>query len=476
MKRKRPLSEIYLMTITKNLNNLKKRFFTYLILFLCITLILCLSAEQTHALSIKKTTHTSGLTILNVERHALPIVAINLLIKASPLNEEKQKAGTANLTAKLLKEGTTKRKSLEIAEEIEFIGASLDTSVSRDYSTISLTVLKKDLERGFEIFSDILQNPLFSEDEIVRKKELIKGSLRQREEDPSFVVNRVFINEIFADHPYGRLLEGSLETLDNIKRDDIVRFYNVNYLPTNSILSVVGDITEGELHSLINKYLKDWLLRDSNIESKKIHSSHAPQQLNSSIKIIERDITQANIVFGHKGISRDNPDYYDVIVMNYILGGGGFASRLMKVVRDQMGLTYSIHSSFSANKEPGEFSVEVQTKNESAHIVVKEILRQIKRIRTELVSDQEIDDAKAFLIGSFPRRLETSRKIADFLSVVTFYNLGDDFIKKYPDYINKVTKESIQKAALKYLHTDNYILVIAGNKGKIDLSDFKNSE
>jgi len=175
-------------------------------------------------------------------------------------------------------------------------------------------------------------------------------------------------------------------------------------------------------------------------------------------------------------LSRDNPDYYDVVVMNYLLGGGGFASRLMKVVRDQMGLTYSIHSSFSANKEPAEFSVEVQTKNESAHIVIKEILKQIHTIRTQHVSDQELEDAKAFLIGSFPRRLETSRRITDFLSVVEFYNLGDDFINKYPKYISNVTKESIQKAALKYLDPDNYILVIAGKKEKLNLTDIKKFE
>ena len=143
----------------------------------------------------------------------------------------------------------------------------------------------------------------------------------------------------------------------------------------------------------------------------------------------------------------------------------------MKTIRDEMGLTYSIFSSFSSNKLSGQFEVEVQTKNESTDIVVKEILNHIRRIKTEPVSDQELEDAKAFLTGSFPRRLETTRRIVDFLSAVEFYNLGDDYIQRYPEYIRSVAKEDIMRVANKYLDTENYILVIVGDKKKINLSD-----
>jgi zinc protease len=186
------------------------------------------------------------------------------------------------------------------------------------------------------------------------------------------------------------------------------------------------------------------------------------------IVVIDRDITQANIIIGHRGISRDNPDFYAVSVMNYILGGGGFASRLMTTVRDEMGLTYSIHSSFRGRKEPGKFEVVVQTKNEFAGIAVKEILAQMNTIRKEPITDEELEDAKLFLTGSFPMRLETSRRIADFLAVKEFYNLGDDYIEKYPEYINSVTKEDVLRVAQKYLDPENYVLVIVGNKDRLD--------
>lgn len=440
-------------------------------LFIIALFIVLLSPLMGHTVEIKKT-NINGMTVLHVERNALPIISITLLIKASLLNEDPEKSGLANLTASMLQEGTTKRKSTEISEEIEFLGASLGVSVNRDYTTLTMSILKKDLHKGFEIFSDILTNPSFPETEIKRKKELIKGSLRQREEDPSYIASKAFIKDVFGSHPYSRVTAGTPESLDNIQRDDIVGFYNEHYLPRNSILSVVGDISSEELKKLLDKHMSDWLKRTKSHEE-----SLAPQvSLTSTLTspkatILDRDITQANIILGHKGISRDNPDFYDIVVMNYILGGGGFASRLMKVLRDEMGLTYSIYSSFSANKEPGEFSVEIQTKNESAPTAIKEILKQIKKIKQEFVSEQELSDAKSYLTGSFPRRLETSRKIADFLTAIEFYNLGDDYIKKYPEYINKVTIESIKKVAQKYLDTENFIIVIAGKKEKIDLSE-----
>jgi zinc protease len=458
----------------------KKNGINKLLLYCSIALLLFLS--DAHAIEIKKQTLPNGLTVLHVERHSLPIVMVTLLIKASPLNEPSEKAGTAHMTAKMLTEGTYKRKTSEISEEIEFIGASLDTSTNSDYTAISLSVLKKDLEKGFDIFTDVLLNPLFAEDELKLKKDLTKGSLKRNEEDPSFIANRAFIKEVFGSHPYGRLVSGSIESIDNIKRDDIVRFYQEHYLPDNAILSVVGAITPDELNYLIKKHFMQWRPKS---RSQKIENSkqNFQQRTNgeesykgAKVVVINKDITQANMILGHCGISRDNPDYYAVTVMNYIFGGGGFASRLMKVVRDEMGLTYSIYSSFSGNKEPGRFEVEVQTKNESADTVIKEILKQMNRIINEMVTEQEIKDAKAYLTGSFPRRLETSRRIADFLAAMEFYNLGDDYIEKYHEYINSVTKEDVLMAAKKYLNPENYILVVVGNQNKLNLSDFQSSK
>ncbi|MEW6162529.1 MAG: pitrilysin family protein [Nitrospirota bacterium] len=449
---------------------------------------------------VKRTVLPNGLIVLHSEKHSLPIVMVMLLVKASPLNEPKDKAGLSNLTAELLTEGTKHRKSTDISEEIEFIGASLYASTGSDYTTISLSVLKKDINKGFELFSDILLSPVFPEKEIGKKKELVKGYLRQREEDPSFLAERAFKREVFGEHPYGRLIEGSIETIDNIKRGDLTRFYSDYLLPNNSILSVVGALTEEELNSLIERYLGKWENRDSQSFQPRIevrgklqresrnngidfcfrrndergrHDEKEEEFLDQRkikrIIKIDRDLTQANIILGHLGISRDNPDYYAVSVMNYILGGGGFSSRLMQSIRDEMGLAYDVHSFFTANKEGGIFQVGVQTKNESANTVIDEILGQIDRIRKEKVSDEELSDAKSYLIGSFPRRLDTNRKIADFLAYVEFYNLGLDYMERYVGYINSVTKDDVLRVAGKYLNPENYVLVVVADQKKAAL-------
>ncbi len=456
--------------------------------------IFCFLSTNAFAIDIKRSVLPIGLVILHSENHALPIVMVTLIVKAGQVHEPK--AGLANLTAELLTEGTKNRKSTEISEEVEFIGASLDASAGNDYTTITLSVLKKDINKGFELFSDILLNPIFPEGEIERKSELIKGFLRQREEDPSFLAERALKKEVFGEHPYGRLIEGSVETIDNIKREDLVQFHSNYFLPNNSILTIAGDFTSDELDALIKKYLGKWK-KAVNYHPPLIPpvkgGTHTPAPLSrgevssplagegkgegilseqketKKVVKINKDLTQANIILGNIGISRDNPDYYAVSVMNYILGGGGFSSRLMQSIRDEMGLAYDVHSFFTAYKEEGLFQTGVQTKNESANTAIDEILKQIERIRKEDVSDQELSDAKSHLTGSFPRRLDTNRKIADFFAAVEFYNLGLDYIKKYPDYINSVTKDDVLRVARKYLTHENYVLVVVANQKKAKL-------
>ena len=438
---------------------MKSEKFRKILLISVLLAVVCLSANVL-ALETTRTITPNGLTVLHSENHNLPIVMVTLLVKVGQRHEPKEKAGLANLTAELLTEGTKNRTSMIISEEIDFIGASLDASAGNDFTTITLSVLKKDIDKGFELFSDILLNAVFPQAEIVRKREMIKGSLRHQEEDPSFLAGRAFKKEVFGEHPYGRLIQGSTDTLDAITKDDLTTFYSDFFLPNNAILSVAGDLTTDELDSVMKKYLGAWKKAGLPLISRADVEGRTTKRV---IKV-DRDLTQANIILGHLGISRDDPDYYAVSVMNYLLGGGGFSSRLMQSVRDKMGLAYDVHSFFSAYKEKGSFQIGVQTRNESANVALDEIFKQIERMRSEMVSDEEISDAKAYLTGSFPRRLDTSRKIADFFASAEFYGLGADYIAKYPAYINSVTKEEVLRVAKKYLDTKHYVLVVVANQ------------
>lgn len=407
----------------------------------------------------------NGIILLHSEKTALPIVTVVVAIKSGSVVEPPEKSGLANLTADLLNEGTKARSSKQISDAIEFVGGSLNTSGGADYITVSLSVLKKDIELGFDLLSDVILDPAFRDDEIKRRITSIKNSIIQQKEEPDVIASNAFYEAVFGKHPYGRPVEGTEETLDRITSEDISVFHKEHYLPNNTIITVVGDVGKVELKSLLEKYFMDWRKKDS----REILLSAPVFEDKPKVIKIQKTLTQANIILGHLGIKRDNPDYYAVSVMNYILGGGGFVSRLMDNIRDNKGLAYDVHSSFSASKYSGSFQAGLQTKNESSNTAIEEVLKEMERIRTEPVSDKELSDAKAYLTGSFPLRIDSNKKMAGFLTAVEFYGLGLDYVNNYKKLIEAVTKDDIQRVAGKYLNTKNYVLVVVGDLEKAAL-------
>jgi zinc protease len=439
----------------------------FVFLVTCIAVLFLTVTPGEAGLDIKREVLQNGLTLLMVERHHLPIVKVSVGFKAGSLMETEEMAGLANLTAVLLTAGTKTRTASQINEEVEFVGASLDGSGGDDYVTVGLSVLKKDINLGFDLLSDVIMNPLFPRDELDKKRERIIGMLRVQEEEPGFVASKEFKKAMFGTHPYGRLIMGSEETLNRITKNNLVDFHKRYYVPNNAIMTVVGDITAEEVKSLLKKYFSGW-------NKKELPGTVPPGPNTEKVRktvTVDKDLTQATIIFGHAGIKRENPDYYAVSIMNYILGGGGFASRLMQNIREEKGLAYDIHSFFSANKYGGSFRIGVQTKNESTNTVIEEIRLEVEKIRNEPVSDLELSDAKAFLTGSFPMRIETSQRIANFLVAVEFYEVGIDYIEKYPEYINSVTKEDVLRVAGKYLSPENFILVVVANQELTSLKE-----
>ncbi|MCC6543211.1 MAG: insulinase family protein [Nitrospirae bacterium] len=413
----------------------------------------------------KRVVLKNGITLLFVETHALPMVNISVAIRAGAVYDPQEKGGVASLTAALLDEGTRGRSSRQIAEEIDFIGGRLSSSGGEDISTASLVVLKKDLATGMDLLSDILLNPVFPEEELERKKKETIAAIISEKDDPGAVASKAFYKAVFQGHPYGMPVEGDEESVSRITRDDIINFYQKFYKPNNTIIAVTGDLKYKEALSLIETSFKQW--KKSKLKLPEVPS--VKKVMKSDSILIDRNITQANIVLGHTGISRDNPDYYAVTLMNYILGGGGFESRMTRDIRDKKGLAYSVYSRFDVNKYSGAFSVELQTKNETAREAIAGIREELKKIREEKVKDDELKDAKAYLTGSFPLRLDTNSKISNFLVLVEFYNLGLDYVNEYARKIDSVTKDDILRVARKYIDADNYITVVVGKQEKTGL-------
>lgn len=407
----------------------------------------------------------NGMVLLLSEKHTLPMVTINMAIRAGSTAEAEDKPGLASITASLLMQGTRRRTANRISSEIDFVGGSLSVSGGDDFATAGLRVLKKDVRIGLDLLSDVLMDPVFDQKEIDRKVRETLAEIQRQKEEPNVVAGEAFTKEVFGNNAYGRTSDDVAAYLPKLTRQDILAFYSARYNPKNTIIAVVGDVTEKEIVSLLKEYFKAWQGKEQALPA----PVPPPDRAKNTVLKIDKNITQANIDMGHLGISRENPDYYAVMIMNYILGGGGFSSRLMDNIRDNKGLAYDVHSMFSAQKEPGAFTVSIQTKNESANEVIAEVFKEIRGIRAEPVSDRELADAKAYLTGSFPLRMDTYAKIAGMLTSIEIYNLGLDYPQKYPGLINSVTKEDILRAAKKYLHPDRMAIVVVANQEKAKL-------
>ena len=410
----------------------------------------------------------NGLTLLVRSSRALPIVNIKVMVQSGSLWEQEGRAGLANLTALLLTRGTATRTAAQIDESVDFIGASLSSSAGRDLSELDLTVLKKDLPKGLELLADTLLHPAFDQGEITRKVQELKAALRKRQEDPGDVAQEVFDDLVFGSHPYGRLLEGREATLTAITRDEIVGFYRDHYTPERIFVTVVGDVDRSEITGQIRALLGSWPQGKATV---KRATEPTPLQGKIVVKKVDRSVTQANIILGHQGIRRDNPDFYALTVMNYILGGGGFSSRLVERIREQKGWAYDVSSQFSPGLERGAFQVVLQTKNETAGPAIQEVVRELQKIREQGVTDQELADAKAYLTGSFPLRLDTNAKLAGLISSVEYYKLGLDYADRYRTLIDGISKEDILRVARTYLRPDGYVLVVVADQAKAALSE-----
>ncbi len=402
----------------------------------------------------------NGMVLLLSEKHTIPMVTINMAIKAGDTAEPEDKPGLASITASLLMQGTKRRSASRISGEIDFVGGSLSVSGGDDVATASLRVLKKDIRTGLDLLSDVLMNPVFDQKEIDRKVKETLAEIQRQKEEPNVVAGEAFAKAVFGRNAYGRTSDDVAAYLPKLTRQDILAFYSERYNPKNAIIAVVGDVTEKEINALLKEYFKAWQGTELALPSPVL----PPDRTKNTVIKIDKDITQANIDMGHLGISRENPDYYAVMIMNYILGGGGFSSRLMDNIRDNKGLAYDVHSMFSAQKEPGAFTITIQTKNESTNDVIAETFKEINRIQAEPVSDRELADAKAYLTGSFPLRMDTYAKIAGMLTSVEMYSLGLDYPQKFPGLINSVTKEDILRVAKKYLHPDKMVIVVVANQ------------
>ena len=453
------------------MKNFKSKLIYFFILSFLLFLIsgsfITATAQEIKLPPIKKTTLDNGLKLIIIEHHELPVVAFRLVLKSGSACDPSGKAGLANLTAGLLRKGTKTRSATQIAEEIDFVGGGLGAGSDLDATFATCQVLTKYFDVGLDLLSDIILNPTFKEDEIERLRKQTLAGIKQQKDDPESVAEEKFREFVFGDHPYGQPSEGTEESITAITRDDIVNLHKKYYVPNNVILAVVGDVKSDEAIKKVTAKFSQW----QGAEITPPSFVEAPPIKGHQILLVDKpDLTQTYIRVGHFGIEKKNPDYFAVRVMNYILGGGGFASRLMDEVRAKRGLTYGIHCSFDSYKLKGAYEVSTFTQNDSTVAAIGAIIEQIKKIRAEGVTDKELEDTKSFYNGYFPLQFETPSQIATQILDVELYDLGEDYIKNFRKNINAVTKEDVLRMAQKYLDPDNLKLVVVSKADDVKSS------
>ncbi|MGE0518625.1 MAG: M16 family metallopeptidase [Candidatus Binatia bacterium] len=400
-------------------------------------------------------TLANGATLLVSEQRNLPLVLVRVVLDAGARRDPAGRSGVANLTAELLTEGTAKRSAEQIKEAIDFIGGSLSVGAEQDYALAALQVLRKDLDSGLELLADVLLHPAFKAEEVARRREAVLAAIRAEEDDPTSVAQKAFQRALYGDTPYGHPVEGTAETVARLARRDVQAFYGQYYGPSGAAVVVVGDISADEARQALDRVFGGWRGTSAPPFAYPPIPEHGAEKVR-----IERPVTQAAIVLGHLGIARDNPDYEAISVMNYILGGGGFSSRLMEAIRTKAGLAYSVGSAFAAGKSPGPFEIVMQTKNASVHDAIALAREEVAKLRSTPVSDGELQEAQRYLTGSFPLRLDSNAKIADFIAQCWFYDLGFDYADVYIQRVSAVTRDDVQRVAKQYLHPEQFIEVV----------------
>jgi zinc protease len=259
-------------------------------------------------------------------------------------------------------------------------------------------------------------------------------------------------------------VEGTEESVKRVEREGLIEFYEKYYRPNRAIFTVVGDVSEQEILDHLGRAFRSWEKGAPPAEA-----GPAPSPGPATVIKVNKDLTQANIIIGHDGVPRSHPDYYAIQVMNYVLGGGGFSSRLTDSIRNERGLAYSVYSAFQPEKYAGSFEIAMQTRNESAGEAIRVAIEEVRKMREGGVTEEELQEAKDYLIGSFPLRLDTNRKVANFLSQVEFFSLGLDYPDLYPDIIRRVSREDVLRVARQYLQPEKLIVVVVANQAKAAL-------
>jgi zinc protease len=414
--------------------------------------------------SYEKRVMANGLTVYALEFHEQPIVSMRLMIAAGAERDPGKLPGVAAFTADLLNKGSKTRTATQIAETIDQVGGSLEASANMESTNISAGVLTDSVNIGFELMNDIVLNPAFAPEELGRDQQQSLSNLVSNMQDPSFLADAAFERLVYGTHPYGHLEGGTLGSIPRIRRDDLVKFHDMYYAPNISSLAIVGDLPTSESFRLAEQWFGSWARRDVPQRTE----AEIPKLDGRRILIVDKpDSVQTEIRVGHTTVGRKDPAYFNVLVASYILGGSG-SGRIYQTLRVERGLTYGAYTSVQPHRGPGEFYSTTDTRTPKTAETLTLLLEQLEKFRSAEVPADELQNAKSYIIGSFPLSIETPNDLANRLTTVFLYDLGDDYLKTFRDRLAGVTGAEVLRVAKDRISAQNAAIVLVGKAG-----DFK---
>jgi len=407
----------------------------------------------------------NGLTIVLEEDHKLPTIAFTMWIRPGQLADPSEMPGLAAFTAGMLREGTEKRTSEQIASDVDSLGATLEAS-SRfgvSYTSVNAAGLITDTAKILDLMSDVVLHPSFPAGELAKYKQSEGASLEQRLSNPQFLGQQGFKRVIYGDTPMA-LASTTKESIEKISVEDLKRFHEKHYVPGNAILGVTGDFTASEMRATIEKYFGAWMGAAEAPE--KFAAAVTPES--TKITLVDRPASvQTYIIVGDRAIRRTDPEYYGLDVMNQVLGGGPQA-RLFLDLREEHSLTYGAYSRFNAEIYPGDWLAFAPVRTPVTGDAMERFLYEFKKINNEPVPQGEMDDAHRAIIASFAISLEQPREILNDWLTVQYYGLPVDYWDKYPDHIAGIDAAGVQASAKKFVDLDHLQWICVGDRKEIE--------
>ncbi|MCL1138106.1 M16 family metallopeptidase [Shewanella pneumatophori] len=406
---------------------------------------------------------SNGLTVYMMPQREVPLITINATVRAGAVNDTT--SGVAELTAAGLMLGAAGKTKLEIEQEVDFLGASLQSGAGKEGSYISSDFMAKDADKMLPLIKDVLVTPDFDAGEFDKLRQREIAGLSQAKESPRAVINRYYDKLVFADHPYGNATSGNRDSLSELTVNQLRAFHKSFYQPSNTAISVVGDFEPAKMQAKLESLFADW--QDSEPAALIDLSKGLPKLDAAEVLLVDKpDAIETTFLIGGMGISRDNPDFVGLTVINTILGGR-FTSWLNDELRVNAGLTYGARSGFSAYSASGTFKISTFTQTATTKETIDLALKTYARLWEQGLDQVTLDSAKAYVKGQFPPKYETSGQLAGLMSDMYLYGFDDAFINEFQAKVDGLTLEESKRLIDTYFPKTNLQFVIIGNAAKI---------